>query len=203
MWPWEHAIVGYLSYSLFCHLVFRTAPGGLDAFAVVFASVLPDLIDKPLAWEFGVFEAGYALGHSVFFAVPLSIVVGTIAHRVGRPRLALAFPIGYLLHLPGDILYSYASEGVLYVGIVLWPIAVVPGDPAKRSFVEAFGSLFGRYVQTLLAGDVSTYVWIQFALAGLAFLVWLYDGLPVLRDLLNGCRRIVRTLIGPDRSTRE
>ncbi|OLZ41039.1 hydrolase [Natrinema saccharevitans] len=203
MWPWEHAIIGYLSYSLICHLVFRTAPGGPDAFAVVFASVLPDLIDKPLAWEFGVFEAGYAIGHSLFFAVPLSILVGTIARRVGRARIALAFPIGYLLHLPSDILYSYASERVLYVEIVLWPIAVVPGDSAGRGFLGAFELLFGRYVRTLLAGDVSTYVWIQFGLAGIAFLVWLYDGLPVLRDLYLGCRRIAHSLIGSDRSTRE
>ncbi|AGB32079.1 hypothetical protein C488_07902 [Natrinema pellirubrum DSM 15624] len=203
MWPWEHAIIGYLSYSLVCHLVFRTSPGGPDAFAVVFASVLPDLIDKPLAWEFGVFEAGYAIGHSLFFAVPLSILVGTIARRVGHPRIAFAFPIGYFLHLPGDILYSYASEGVVYVEIVLWPIAVVPGDSARRGFFEAFELLFGRYVQTLLTGDVSTYVWIQFGLAGLAFLVWLSDGLPVLRDLWIGCRRIARTLVGSNRTTRE
>lgn len=203
MWPWEHAILGYLSYSLVCHLLFRTSPGGLDAFAVVFASVLPDLIDKPLAWEFGVFEAGYAMGHSLFFAVPLSLLVGTIAYRAGRPLIALAFPIGYLLHLPGDILYSYASDGVLYVEIVLWPIAVAPGGSARQGFLEAFGSLFGRYVGTLLAGDVSTYVWLQFGLAVLAFLMWLYDGLPVLRDLLVGCRRIARTLSGSDRSTRK
>ncbi|SEQ21911.1 metal-dependent hydrolase [Natrinema salaciae] len=201
MWPWEHAIVGYLAYSLFCHLAFRDSPGGLDAFAVVFASVLPDVIDKPLAWEFGVFDAGHALGHSVFFAVPLSIVVGTIAHAGASPRTGLAFGVGYLLHLPADILYSYVNEGVFYVEIVLWPVATVPAGSLNRGFLESFALLFGRYLGELLAGDVSTYVWFQFGLAVFAFLLWVYDGVPVLRELLLGCKRLVLAQIGSDRST--
>lgn len=205
MWPWEHAIVGYLVYSLVCHALVRESPGGLDAFTVVFASTIPDLIDKPLAWEFGVFDAGYAIGHSVFFLVPLSILVGTITHAAGRPRAGLAFGVGALLHLPADLLYTYVSEGALYLGIVLWPIATVPGGPPSQGLLESFTLLFGRYWQTLLAGDVSTYVWMQFGLAAFAFLLWLYDGAPVLRELLRGCTRLVRAGLGADtdRSSRD
>lgn len=195
MWPWEHAIVGYLAYSLVCHAVFRESPGGLDAFAVVFASTFPDLIDKPLAWEFGVFDAGYAIGHSVFFVVPLSVLVGTITHAAGRPRTGLAFGIGSLLHLPGDLLYTYVSDGILYPGIVLWPVATVPGGSPSHGFLDSFAFLFGRYLQSLLAGDVSTYVLIQFGLAAFAFLLWVYDGVPVLRELLLACKRFVVTRI--------
>ncbi|WP_254530367.1 metal-dependent hydrolase [Natrinema gelatinilyticum] len=194
MWPWEHAIVGYLAYSVCCHLLFRDSPSGLEAFVVVLASILPDLIDKPLAWEYGIFDAGYAIGHSVFFIVPLSIVVGTIASAVGRPRTAFAFGIGISLHPPGDVLYSYVSQGIVQVELMLWPVVTLSGPPPSPGFFESFELLFGRYLADLLAGDVSTYVWLQFGLAAFAFLLWLYDGVPVLREcLLEGKRMLPET----------
>lgn len=191
MWPWEHAIVGYLAYSVSCHLLFRDSPRGLEAFAVALASTLPDLIDKPLAWEFGVFDAGYAIGHSVFFLVPLSITVGTVAAAVGRPRTGLAFAVGSLLHLPADLLYSYVSQGIVQIDLMLWPVETVAGHPPSRGLRESFELLFGRYLGELLAGDISTYVWIQFGLAAFAFLLWLYDGAPVLRECLLGGKRLL------------
>lgn len=199
MWPWDHAIVGYVAYSLFCHAVFRTSPGGLDAFMVVFASVLPDLIDKPLAWEFAVFDTGYALGHSLFFIVPLSIAVGAITHAVGRPEIGFAVGIGSVLHPLGDLLYSYLSEGVIYFEIVLWPVATLPSGSPSQGFLESFTALFGRYFREILAGDVSMYVRLQLVLAAFAFLLWLYDGAPVLREFLSRCLRLVLVRSGPDR----
>ncbi|THE62896.1 metal-dependent hydrolase [Salinadaptatus halalkaliphilus] len=193
MWPWEHAIVGYLAYSLFAHLYYRASPNGLEAFAVVFASVLPDLIDKPLAWEYGVFETGYALGHSIFFAVPLSIAVGLLARRVGRGRAGVAFGVGYLLHLPADVLDTYVRGGQLAFNVMLWPVdPIEPGHGHEHTdFLGEFTRLFGRYSQELLAGELSTYMWIQTGLAGLAVLVWLADGAPVLREFLRGFVRVV------------
>ncbi|WP_408958627.1 metal-dependent hydrolase [Natrinema sp. 74] len=196
MWPWEHAIVGYLAYSVCCHLVFRDSPSGLEAFTVVLASTLPDLIDKPLAWEFGVFDAGYAIGHSVFFLVPLSITVGTVTAMAGRPRTGLAFTVGSLLHPPADLLYSYVSQGIVQFELMLWPVETVAGRPPSRGFLESFETLFGRYLSTLLAGDVSTYVWTQFGLAAFAFSLWLYDGAPVLRQCLLGGKRLLSELNG-------
>ncbi|ADD06973.1 DUF457 family protein [Natrialba magadii ATCC 43099] len=191
MWPWEHAIVGYVVYSLFSHLVYRDAPNGLEAFAVVFASVLPDLIDKPLAWQFDVFESGYALGHSVFFAVPLAIVVGVLARSVGRPRAGLAFGLGYLLHLPSDILDTYVRGGELRYDIVLWPVHPVESIGEHTDFFGEFTRLFGHYQQELLAGDLSAYMWFQLSIAAFAALLWLYDGAPVLREFLRGCLRVL------------
>lgn len=203
MWPWEHAIMGYLVYSLFCHAVYRDAPGGLEAFAVVFASVLPDLVDKPLAWEYGVFEAGYAIGHSIFVAVPLSIAVGLLARSAGRPRTGLAFGLGYLLHLPADVLDAYVRDGVSQPELMLWPVATVDGGAAEAGFREQFLQLFGRYHQELLAGDLSTYRWLQLGLAALAFFLWLYDGAPVLRELLLGAKRLLFGAAGSILQTRQ
>ncbi|MFP8954024.1 metal-dependent hydrolase [Natrialbaceae archaeon A-arb3/5] len=195
MWPWEHAIVGYLAYSLFSHLYYRRSPTGLEAFSAVFASVLPDLIDKPLAWEFGVFDVGYALGHSIFFAVPLSILVGLLASRVGRTGAGIAFGLGYLLHLPADVLDGYLRGGRVRTELMLWPVETLDSPGERTGFVDEFTRIFGAYQQDLLAGDLSTYMWAQLGLAGLVFLLWLYDGAPVLRECLGYGKRVVSGLV--------
>jgi hypothetical protein len=194
MWPWEHAIMGYVAYSLFCHAYYRESPGGLDAFAVVFASVLPDIIDKPLAWEYGVFDVGYALGHSIFFTVPLSIAVGVLARSAGRPRAGLAFAVGYLLHLPADIVDGYVRDGHLSFWIILWPFQ--PDEAYQHvhehtGFVDQFFILFANYQQELFSGDPSTYILLQLGMAAFAGLLWLFDGAPVLRESVLGLARLV------------
>ena len=204
MWPWEHAIVGYLVYSLCSHAVYRRSPTGLEAFAVVFASVFPDLVDKPLAWEFAVFQTGYSVGHSIFFAVPLAIVVGVLARAVGRTPAGVAFGVGYLLHLPSDVLDGYVRGGAFYPEILLWPVERASTRDNGQGFVDEFLRLFGRYQRDLLAGELSTYIRFQLALAGVVALVWLYDGAPVLRELLVGSKRFVSDrLSGPNRPNGE
>ena len=191
MWPWEHAIVGYLAYSLFSHAYYRRSPTGLEAFAVVFASVFPDLVDKPLAWEFAVFQTGYSLAHSIFFAVPFAVVVGLLVRFAGRTPAGVAFGLGYLLHLPSDVLPGYVRGGRVHPEIVLWPVEKASTRDNGQGFVDEFLRLFGRYQRDFLAGEPSTYMRLQLALAGIAALVWLYDGAPVVRELLVGSKRFV------------
>lgn len=190
MWPWEHAIVGYLAYSLCCRLYYRRSPGGLETVAVVLASVLPDLIDKPLAWEFGVVESGYAIGHSVFFAVPLAIVAGTIARAADRPRAGVAFAIGYLLHLPADVFYHYVVGSPTRWELALWPVRTVPPE-GQFGLVGYSTDLILAYGYRLLVGEPSTYLWVQAGIAAGTFLIWLADGAPVLREVLVGGRRLL------------
>lgn len=203
MWPWEHVIVGYVAYSLCCHIYYRDAPGGLEAIAVVFASVLPDLIDKPLAWEYGVFESGYALGHSIFFAVPLALVVGLLARRIGRPRAGVAFAVGYLVHAPADVLDDYVREGVFRVELLLWPVVRTEGSSTEEGFFEVFSTLLAGYGEELAAGDLSTYVLALLALGVGSVALWLYDGAPPIPEsiaLTGGFAFRVRTrLLGRDR----
>jgi hypothetical protein len=199
MWPWEHAIMGYLAYSLFCHAYYRDSPGGLDAFAVVFASVLPDIIDKPLAWEFEVFEIGYAIGHSIFFAVPLSIAVGALARSYDRPRAGIAFAVGYLLHLPADVVDGYVRDGHYSPWIILWPFRQdevhLHAHDHGPGFVDQFFRLLAVYQQELFSGDPSTYILLQFGMAGFAGLLWLYDGAPVLRECVLAAVQFVETTV--------
>ncbi|MFP9190842.1 metal-dependent hydrolase [Natrialbaceae archaeon A-CW1-1] len=192
MWPWEHVVVGYLAYSLFAHLYYRSSPGALETIAVVVASVLPDFIDKPLAWEFVVFESGYALGHSVFFAVPLCLVVGVLARQAGRARPGLAFAIGYLLHLPADVIPIYFRRGTLPIERILWPVRTTPPDSGVAGFREQFLTMVGTYRHQLVAGELSNVEWVGLGLVAVTVVLWLVDGAPVARELCTGSVRVVR-----------
>lgn len=195
MWPWEHAIVAYLTYSLFCHVMYRNSPGGLEVLAVVFASVLPDLIDKPLAWEYGVFESGYALGHSIFFAVPLSIIIGLLARQLSRPRTGVAFGLGYVLHPFSDVLDSYVRDDVVQFELLLWPIEIIHGHGQSGGFMPYFIQLFDSYRTALLAGALSTYLWVQVSLGLAVVVLWLYDGAPVLRECIFGTKNLIGNML--------
>ncbi len=183
MWPWEHAAVAYLVYSLFSHLYYRESPGALAAFTVVFASVLPDLIDKPLAYQFGVFDTGYALGHSIFFAVPLAVFLGVVTHWIGRARIGLAFGVGYLLHPLGDSVPHY-FRGTERFEVLLWPITEAVGTGNADGLIDLTLTNFVEYWGTLTASDPPTYLLVQTGVFAFTGLLWLYDGAPVLRESL-------------------
>lgn len=189
MFPWEHAVVGYIAYSLICHLVFRDSPSARESLLVLFGSLLPDLVDKPLAWQFGVFEGGYAIGHSIFFAVPISILVGLLAHRYGARRAGLAFVLGYLLHLPGDLISPYVERGDLEVEKLLWPIEQA-GGTYSGGLIGGFLENFLPYLSELLSLELSIYSFLHLGLMGCAFLLWIYDGMPILREATTEIRRV-------------
>jgi hypothetical protein len=100
MWPWEHVVVGYLAYSAVSHAVAGRAPSGRAAIAVAFAALLPDLVDKPLAWGLGVLPSGRSFAHSLVVAVPTVLGIGGVgghARQVQRHRVdpgTMAVPIG-------------------------------------------------------------------------------------------------------------
>ncbi len=183
MMPWEHVVVGYLGYSMFVHIVYRQSPTAGETAAVVFASLLPDLIDKPLAWEFGVFESGYALGHSVFFAIPLSIVVGVLFRQLGRPKTGLAFGIGYLLHLPADVIPIYIQSGRWPIDRLLWPVRSTSGNPPD-GFRDGLVTHVGNSLELLVNLEQSLYMQGVVALMVFALLLWVYDGMPMVREPL-------------------
>ncbi|GAB7011600.1 metal-dependent hydrolase [Halorubrum trueperi] len=177
MWPWEHAAVGYLTYSVAVHLLRRRSPTGPEAIAVVSASVLPDAIDKPLAWEFGVFPSGYGLAHSVFFAGPLAAVVVGVAAAAGRSRVGVAFATGYLLHLAGDVMSHLLRDGTLPVSRVLWPVATTE-SAYPDGFVGTLREYAGDALSDVLSGPPSPYVLVVVGTVAGCVLLWVYDGMP-------------------------
>jgi hypothetical protein len=200
MMPWEHAIVGYLGYSVFVRVIYRDTPTSRETLVVVFASVLPDLIDKPLAWEFGVFSSGYAIGHSIFFAVPLSIAAGLVASARGRPRYGWAFGIGYLLHLPADVLPTQLRTGRSPVHRIIWPFQPdendgetgTTGESDDSGFAETFVENITEYALYVSQSPDSPYTWLVLGLPILGLLLWIYDGMPVGREIYLLLRRTTR-----------
>lgn len=195
MWPWEHVVVGYVAFSIFSRLVYRAPPGDWATLAVVFGSLLPDLVDKPLAWQFGVFETGYALAHSVFIAVPVCAAVWLFARRRNRGSVGAGFTVGYLAHLPADVIPYYLLTGRWMPERILWPVRTAePARDHQVGVVDQMLVYFIPYLRQLLSGDPSPYLVGVLAFCGFAFVLWVLDGTPGIAPFVDGVSGIVRRL---------
>lgn len=188
MWPWEHVVIGYLAYSAATHLWRRAPPRADETALVAFASLLPDLIDKPLAWSLQLVSSGYGPAHSIFVVVPAIAVISAGWRATGRPWRAVAFATGYLLHVPGDVILL-ATDGTVDTAVFLWPVVVFEPNGQSSGFLTESIDRISEFLTGLFAGDVSTYMAIQLGLLAVAVLVWLYDGAPVLRESLDWTTR--------------
>ncbi|RQG95384.1 metal-dependent hydrolase [Natrarchaeobius chitinivorans] len=187
MWPWEHVAVGYVLYSLASNLLVGDSPTGRETAAVVFGSLLPDLIDKPLAWTVGVTETGYSIAHSLFVAPFVCLVAYALVARSGDWRLAGAFSLAYLSHLVTDVLNPIRAGRSPEPRVVLWPISSPPaGD--HGGFLDHVGVYMIRYANDLFAEGVSAGFVLQLSLAAMVVVVWIHDGAPLGSD----CWRFVR-----------
>jgi hypothetical protein len=177
MWPWEHLAVGYLLYSAYAHGRYGRPPAAGAVPAVVLASQLPDLIDKPLAWTLGILPAGYSLGHSVFFGGTLFVVGGLVLGRLGMTELWGAAMVGYWSHLLGDLLYPLARGGDVDASILLWPLVQRPVEPPTGLIPEA-SRLFVDFVTFLGTPRGLGYLLLEMALVGGVVVLWVADGRP-------------------------
>lgn len=183
MLPWEHAAIAYLLYTGYTHWRYSEPPQGWPVLVVLFASQLPDLIDKPLAWQFGILPSGRSLGHSVFFGIPLSLAVVGLARRYGTPELGTAFAIGYLSHLATDAVPLYPGAPT-NVGSILWPLVSQEPTHYHEGFLErTLAILIGDY-PSLLESEPSLNVLIGVGLVGVMVAIWIYDGAPGLRETI-------------------
>lgn len=170
----------------------RDVPIVIGSLVVANAVVAPDLIDKPLAWEFAIFSSGYALAHSVFFAVPLLIAAVLVVRRAGRDPIGYGFAVGYLSHLIGDLIPIYAEEGELSLYPILWPFGDGSTTDHSQGFLDRFTELFVPYATNLhgelLASEPTFYTLFQLSLAAIAIFLWILDGMPLLSDLYTGLK---------------
>lgn len=175
MLPWGHAAVGYLFYSVYSRVRNGKVPAGLAVVALAVGTQFPDLIDKPLAWTFGVLPSGRSLGHSVFALAMVGGVVLWLGRRRGALPAAVAFVVGWGSHLMADG-YTLLLGEPTCIRYLVWPLANCTYEE-DHSFVEFF-----------LALELHA-LWPEFALAALTGVVWLFDGAPGLRYLFEQVRR--------------
>ncbi|ELZ44577.1 putative membrane-bound metal-dependent hydrolase [Halorubrum coriense DSM 10284] len=96
-------------------------------FVTVVGSQFPDLVDKPLAHQFGVLPSGRVFIHSLPFALPIAGGVLAYGLYTERPRVAGAFVVAYLSHLLGDT-YRRLFAGQIPSDL-LWPFVAAQQRP--------------------------------------------------------------------------
>lgn len=190
MFPWDHLAIGYIATSL----LFRARGRLLDDESAVVAALgtqFPDLVDKPLAWTFEVLPSGTTLAHSVFVAVPLSMLIYALARLTGLRRLGVAFSVGYLLHLPADVLYGpLTTGGPVPYGAVLWPLIPTTGEPASGTLLRNTVHYIVQYYGYLGSTRALGFLFLEVGLLSGALALWVADGKPGYRPLLTAVRRV-------------
>lgn len=182
MFPWDHLLIGYVGYSVLARLWRRRVDEASMA-AVAVGSQFPDLIDKPLAWTFAVVPTGTTLAHSVFVALPGSALAAAVAWRFDRPTVGVAFAVGYLLHLPADVLFGpIVFGGPVEIEGLLWP--VVPKEPAASEGLIANTAYYiRRFYANLGSRRFQTFLAIEGSLVMAALVLWVRDGTPGVRTV--------------------
>ncbi|AUV82564.1 metal-dependent hydrolase [Salinigranum rubrum] len=171
MLPWAHAAFGYLLYHVYTTRA-NSRPAGFAALALVFGTQFPDLVDKPLAWTFGVLPSGRSLGHSVF-ALLLVCGVLYVLFDESHHRTLLAFALGFASHLVADGVYPAFEGEFAQFGYLFWPLTSAPLSDEGMSFVEFFTTL-----------EPSGWVLFGLGLTAVGLVVWARDGYPGVRDVL-------------------
>lgn len=176
MWPWEHFAVAYVSFSLYGRLSGRWQVDDTSVLVLGLATLLPDVIDKPLAWVLTVMPDGTTVAHSVFVAVPLAVTVYWRSVLRDRPDVGVAFAIGYLGHLVGDILYPALRGGTPAYTKVLWPVFTKRGSSGP--VLERVGGYSREYLSYLLGPEGRWYLAMELLLVAGTVALWFADGRP-------------------------
>lgn len=173
MWPWGHLAVGYLCYIGVLRIRGREQTSR-SLLAMALGTQLPDVVDKPLAWTFGVLPSGRSFAHSVLVATVAITFVYLIAKRRNRDETAIAFSIAYISHILVDIgptvvwgLVHGDWSQLKWTTYLLWPVLSAPPYPHDESFA-----------QHLTGFVLDPYIMIQLGLFGIAIAVWIQTNAP-------------------------
>ena len=171
MWPWGHAALGYLLYRVARRGRGRPwPPSDVSTIALVVGTQFPDLVDKPLAWSFGILPSGRSLTHSVLITTLICGLVLALAHRYDQTSPVWAFTAGYYAHLLGDALHPLLQLDTEFLTFLAWPLLPPPPYESDSSFVEHFVNF--SFEPFTIFGLVLTL---------LALGIWIHDGYPGVR----------------------
>ncbi|QCS43651.1 metal-dependent hydrolase [Natrinema versiforme] len=183
MWPWGHLAVAYLLYTAVAHRRFGRPPRAIPAIALAVGSQTPDLIDKPLAWNFGILPGGRTLAHSLFVVALLVPTVFLVADRLEHRAVGVAFLVGYCSHLLADIPPAALSGEFAHAAYLLWPVLEQPPEEPVAGILDAFLHYYA----------LGSYEWVQFGLFAVAVIVWYRDDMPGLELVFDPLARRFET----------
>lgn len=125
MWPMGHVGVAYILYTISTRFRHDQTPSLGPTVILLFGSLFPDLVDKPLSWYLGVLPTGRTLAHSLLVLIPLCAVVYLVTRYYDRSEYGVAFTIGALSHSLIDVLPVFWDEEAS-ANFLLWPYLSVP-----------------------------------------------------------------------------
>jgi len=129
MRPVEHFAVISLPLVIYSLMRYRWLPAGHSVLVVLIATQLPDVIDKPLAWMFGIFPSGRMFAHSLVISLPILTIGMYIATRRGFGRPALLFSVSYLSHIAGDFYpILWLGSDYYFFPNLFWPLLAANPD---------------------------------------------------------------------------
>lgn len=179
MWPWEHIAFSYLGYSGLSHASGNGSPGHWATIITVVASLLPDIVDKPLAWGIGVLPAGRSLGHSLLVAIPVILVIYAVSWRLKRGPIATPLAVGYLSHLAGDVIYPLVVKREFRAGFLFWPLRPAESDNGPpQALLGHVMEVLRDFAAFLMTTPGLAYLYIELLALLFAMFVWLNDGAP-------------------------
>ena len=179
MLPVAHAAIGYLLYSGLTRIWDGEPPQDLPTLWLLFGTQFPDLVDKPLAWTFGILPSGRSLAHSLVVLIPLTIALYVYFARRGQPANGVAFGVGALSHTLLDALPALLAGEFGRARFLLWPILPHVQYAEDRSII---GFLLSIELSAALLTE---------AVFGLVIVaVWWWDGKPGLTPVVDLVRWI-------------
>jgi membrane-bound metal-dependent hydrolase YbcI (DUF457 family) len=177
-------MVGYVGYSVFERLRTGGAPTQQNVLVLAVATQAPDLIDKPLAWQFGVLSSGVGAAHSLLVGVPVAALIGVWLRGRGQTGTGIAVVIGQVSHVLGDLLFSWLFGSSPVLASFVWPLGPAPGPTSAGLLVGVWDRLLGS--QALLATPKGQlYVLLEVVLLVVTVGLWFYDGMPGLARWLR------------------
>jgi hypothetical protein len=179
MLPWGHLAVGYLVYTVLVRVRGRHTPAGVPTLVLALGTQLPDLVDKPLNWWFGIFD-GRGIGHSLLAVTALCLLVAFAAYRYDRLELAGALSVGLYTHLLGDSYQALLSGEFARAAFLLWPLVPAPTYPKDSLFehLDAWVAYLQLLPRLSPAQILASGFGFQLALLFVLFVIWVLDGFP-------------------------
>ena len=150
MLPPEHFLVAFIPLLVYVLVRDKQLPS-LRFVAVVFLGTqFPDLIDKPLAHQFGVLPSGRVFMHSLPTAIPVLLIIGFYGWKTNRIRLSSAFIFSHLSHLLADNYRLLIQSNPRIPADLLWPLT----QPIARPVTPHWAG----------TGGINVYLWTGFSM---------------------------------------